>query len=246
MAEEVSLEVDGNIATLSLNAPDRRNAITPEMATAIITACEKADANPKVGALIVRGQGKVFCAGAHRRLLDEAGEDPAGEEAFEAIGIAYRSFRRVGHLKMPTIAAIGGAAVGAGLNLALATDLRVIASDARLVSGFLPLGLHPGGGHFALINRTGGREVTAAMGIFGYEISGEEAVQRGLAFRAVPAEEVDTIAREIAEKVARDPALARMALKSFRLEAEPPFLSWDAALEMERASQMWSLRRRSQ
>lgn len=245
MTSEVTLEFEGNTAILSLDAPERRNAITPDMAAAIIAACDEADADPKVGALIVRGEGEVFCAGAHRNLLNAAGRDPAEADAFENIGIAYRSFRRVGSLKMPSIAAIRGAAVGAGLNLALATDLRVIASEARLVSGFLPLGLHPGGGHFGLINRTGGREIAAAMGLFGQEISGDEAVRRGIAFKAVPSDQVDDVARSIAEGAGRDPELARMAVKSFRSEANPPFVSWDVALEIERGSQMWSLRRRS-
>ena len=65
---------------------------------------------------------------------------------------------RVGELAPPTIAAIRGGAVGAGLNLALATDLRVVAEDAALLSGFIPIGLHPGGGHTALLGRLGSRE----------------------------------------------------------------------------------------
>jgi enoyl-CoA hydratase len=88
------------------------------------------------------------------------------------------------------VAAVRGAAVGAGVNLVMATDLRVIASDARLLSGFGRLRLHPGGGHFALLNRQGNREVAAAMGLFHEELDGEQAVAAGLAWMATDSADV--------------------------------------------------------
>ena len=99
---------------------------------------------------------------------------------------------------MPTIAAVLGAAVGAGINLMLATDLRIVAEDARLISGFLRIGLHPGGGHFGLLAGRAGAEAAAAAGIFGEEISGVRAVQLGLAWEALPAEQVEQRAAELA------------------------------------------------
>ena len=100
------------------------------------------DRNPDIGAVVVTG-GPYFCAGAHRDTLAGAGADPVGEPAPSDLSVVYRSFARVGELEPPTVAAIRGGAVGAGINLAFATDLRVVADDARLMAGFSRIGLHP-------------------------------------------------------------------------------------------------------
>ncbi len=241
----MTVERDGGIAWLTLRAPARRNALTPAMAAAMVAACETIDRDRSVGAVIVRGDGGYFCAGADRALLAAAGEDPAAPERYEALGQVYAAFTRVGRLAPPTIAAVRGGAVGAGLNLALATDLRIVAADATLLSGFLPIGLHPGGGHAALLSRLAGRESTSALALFGQRLSGEEAARFGLAWRAVADGEVEPLARELAAVPAADPELARRTAASLRAVAGPPALPWDAALELERASQMWSLRRRA-
>ena len=243
---EIELERrDDGIAVLTLNAPERRNALTVEMAGALTAACEQIDADEAVGAVVVRGEGAYFCAGGDRATLAEAGRDPAEDERYRGMSAIYRSFARVGELAPPTIAAIRGGAVGAGLNLALATDLRVVADDAALLSGFIPIGLHPGGGHTALLGRLGSREAAAALTLFGERLTGAEAVERGLAWTAVPAGEVDDAALALAAVPAKDPALARRTAASLRAVTGPPALPWPAALELERASQMWSMRRRA-
>ena len=243
---EIELERRGDgVAVLSLNAPARRNALTVEMAQALTAACQEIDGDPAVGAVVVRGEGGYFCAGGDRSTLAEAGRDPAEDERYRGMSAIYRSFARVGELAPPTVAAIRGGAVGAGLNLALATDLRVIASDAVLLSGFLPIGLHPGGGHTTLLGRQGSRELASALALFGERLSGDEAAARGLAWKAVPAEEVDAAAEALAATPARDPALARRTAASLRTTYGPPALPWPAALELERASQMWSMRRKA-
>ncbi|WP_407653009.1 enoyl-CoA hydratase-related protein [Baekduia soli] len=99
-----------------------------------------------------------------------------------------------------------GGAVGAGLNLALATDLRVVADDAKLLSGFLPIGLHPGGGHSALLARGVGRETANAMQLFGATVVGAQAVELGLAWAAVPAADVDATALALAATPAPTPS----------------------------------------
>lgn len=108
-------------------------------------------------------------------------------------------------MEPPTIAAIRGGAVGAGLNLALATDLRVVAEDARLSSGFMPIGIHPGRGHSALLARATGREVANAIQLFGQAITGVRAVELGLAWTATPADAVVPTALDLAEGAGRRP-----------------------------------------
>ena len=243
---EIELERRGDgVAVLTLNAPGRRNALTVEMAEALIAACEEIDGDASVGALVVRGEGGYFCAGGDRGTLADAARDPAEDERFRGMTAIYRSFARVGELAPPTVAAIRGGALGAGLNLALATDLRVVADDANLLSGFIPIGLHPGGGHMALLGRLGSRETAAALTLFGERLTGAEAVDRGLAWTAVPDADVDETALALAAVPAKDPELARRTAASLRTVTGPPALPWNAALELERASQMWSMRRRA-
>jgi len=244
MPDEILVDRDAGVATITLNAPDRRNALTRPMARALVEVCDDLDADPAVGAVVVRGAGGFFCAGGDRKTLADAGRDPATPEAWSGIGDVYRSFQRVGELEPPTIAAVRGGAVGAGMNLAFATDLRVVATDAKLISGFLPIGLHPGGGHSALLGRTGAREATAALALFGERIDGARAAELGLAWQAVDDADVDTRARELAAVPAADPELARRTARSLRTVLGPPALPWAAALDLERASQMWSMRRK--
>jgi len=244
-SREVLLERRDGVAVLTLNAPKRRNSLTESMAGELLDTCAEIDEDLAIGAVVLRGAEGYFCSGGDRATLASVGEAPAKDEAFRVLGKIYDSFRRVGALLPPTIAAIEGGAVGAGLNLAMATDLRIVAADARLMSGFLPIGLHPGGGHAALVGRAGGREVTNAMVLFGESLTGAECVTHALAWEALPAEAVFPRALELAARAATDPALSRRVARSSRLQAGPPAIGWDAALELERASQMWSMQRKA-
>ena len=159
---------------------------------------------------MVRAVGKSFCAGGDIATLTAAGEDPAAPEAYEGMGKIYDSFYRLGQVKVPTVAAVRGSAVGAGMNMLLAADLRIVARDARLLCGFLKRGMHPGGGHFVILSRLIGREAAAAMALFGEEINGDKAVELGLAWESVDDAAVEDRALELAARVAADPELARV------------------------------------
>lgn len=242
---DVRIERRDGVALLILDAPDRRNALTVAMAHSMVAACDQIDADDTVGAVVVTGSGPYFCAGGERGTLAAAGQDPAAPDTYDGMGAIYRAFARVGELIPPTIAAIRGGAVGAGMNLAMATDLRVVAKDAKLVSGFIPISLHPGGGHGVLLGRTGAREAAAALMLFGQGIDGTRAAELGLAWEAVDDEAVVERAVELARIPGRDPAMARRTTTTLRTELGPPALPWAAALELERASQMWSMRRKA-
>ncbi|HEV7664109.1 MAG TPA: enoyl-CoA hydratase-related protein [Chloroflexota bacterium] len=245
MTGEIRLQLDGHVALLTLAAPERRNSFVTEMVHELLAACDEIDRNQDVGAVVVRALGASFCSGAHRDVLAGAGKDPARPDNYEALTLTYRAFTRVGELLPPTIAAVRGHAVGAGVNLMMATDLRIIAETARILSGFARIGLHPGGGHFQLLSRVAGRETAAGLGVFAQEIDGRRAAALGLAWEALPEAEVEPRAIEIAATVAADPELSRATARSFRAELGPPAVPWLAALEMEKGVQMWSLRRRA-
>jgi enoyl-CoA hydratase len=241
---EVHLERRDGVAVLTIDSVEVKNGLTPEMGRQLARLCDEVDADESLGAAVVRGAGGTFCSGADRRRW-RPGVDQAEDTAYNDTGAVYGAFMRVGALAVPTIAAVRGAAVGAGINLMLATDMRVVAENARILAGFLRIGLHPGGGFFTIAGRTAGREATAAMGLFSEEIDGRRAEQLGMAWRAVPDEEVEELAFELAARSAKDPALARQAVRSFRTELGPPGIGWEAALHFERATQMWSQRRRN-
>jgi enoyl-CoA hydratase len=243
--ENVRLVFHGHVALITLNRPERRNAFVPKMARKFIEVCRRIDERRDVGAVIVHGEGDAFCAGADRAILERAGTDPVAEENFADLGSVYEAFMRLGSLGPPVIAAVNGSAVGAGLNLALAADLRIVAEDARLIAGFLRIGIHPGGGHFSLLTRLVGREAAAALALFGEEITGADAVRLGLAWEAHPREEVLPRAMELASRVASDPELGRAATRTFR-QMSASKVDWEVAMAAERSAQMWSLRRRAE
>jgi len=240
---EVLLDYDGAVAVVTLNAPDRRNALTPGMAGELMAAFDEVDSRSDVGALVVRAVGKSFCAGGDIKTLTDAGRDPAEASNYEGMSAIYDSFYRLGQLKVPTVAAVRGSAVGAGMNMLLAADLRIIARDARLICGFLKRGLHPGGGHFVILSRLIGREAAAAMALFGEEINGDRARELGLAWESLDDDAVEGRALELAARVAADPGLARKAVGNFRKEVVDGAVTWEIATQFERPAQMWSMRR---
>lgn len=241
----INLDVKDGVAVLEVDAPDLRNALSLDMARQMVARCDEIDADATIGAAVLYGAGGTFCSGAERGFLAAAGRAPLAEDSYTQLGEIYRAFTRFGELAVPTVAAVRGAAVGAGLNLMLAADLRIVAADARLMSGFLRIGLHPGGGHFGLLGERAGRETAAALGLFGQEISATRAVELGLAWEALPSPEVEARAVEIATNAARDPALSRLALASLRAELGPPALPWPATVAVERGPQLWSMARRT-
>ncbi|MGE4426838.1 MAG: enoyl-CoA hydratase/isomerase family protein [Solirubrobacteraceae bacterium] len=242
-AAEVRLHVAGPVAEIVLTADRRRNALTVGMAHELSEALRRVAEDPSVGVLVVRSAGGFFCAGADLGAIASAGSDPAEAEAFDGFDAIYRTFAQLAAMPVPTIAAVRGGAVGAGLNLALSADVRVVAEDARLLSGFLRIGVHPGGGHFQLVARLVGPERAAAMSLLGLEVRGADAPGCGLALRAVPDGDVDGAAHELAARVV-DPALSRRATSSWRANRATVEPAPDLLIRAEQAAQMWSFRRR--
>lgn len=239
---EVHIKVEGAVAVLTLNAPQRLNAITPDMADDIAEHCRTVGADPAIAALVVCGAGDSFCSGADLSSLGEVSTDPLRDDNFDAIERIYRAFLAVEELDVLTVAAVKGAAVGAGLNLLLATDIRIVAHDARLMSGFVKKGLHPGGGHFDLLARSSTPQVACALGLAGQRINGDDAVRLGLVWEAVDADEVQTRAVQIAENVAAQPTVTRAAKQSIRLSVTER-ATRRAAVQIERVQQLRTVRR---
>lgn len=175
MAESdlVLISVDNHVAVITVHDPARRNAVTPAMSMQLRAAVERAEADPEVHAVVVTGAGKAFCAGADLSALGDAAE--------EGLLQLYDGFMAVGRCALPTVAAVNGAAVGAGLNLALAADVRVAGPHALFDARFQQLGLHPGGGATWMLHHAVGPQVARAVLLFGMRLDAEAAVRHGLA-----------------------------------------------------------------
>ena len=195
---QVLTEKAGGVAVLTLSAPERRNAITLDLAAELEAAVTELARDPSVAALVITGAGQAFCAGADRGVLASADED--------ALRAVYRSFLAVRAAPMPTIAAVNGPAVGAGLNLALACDARVAATSAVFDARFLQIPIHPGGGHLWMLQRLVGPQAATAMTVLGQPVSGEQAVRIGLAWSCVPDGAVIEASRELCRRLAESPA----------------------------------------
>lgn len=170
-------EITDGVALVTLNDPDRRNALNLDMNSEILAAMDEIEADESVGAVVVTGEPPAFCAGAD---LSQLGSSQA--EGLERI---YQGFLRFGDCPLPTIAAVNGAAVGAGMNLALVCDVRIAAERARFDTRFLQLGLHPGGGHTWMFRRITGPQTVMAAVLLGEVMDGREAERVGLVHRCV-------------------------------------------------------------
>ena len=191
----VLFSVDNHVALITVNDPDRRNAVTDEMSRQLRAAVERAEADQDVHAVVVTGTGKAFCAGADLSALGSAAE--------EGLLRIYDGFMAVGKCTLPTIAAVNGPAVGAGLNLALAADVRIAGPKALFDARFQKLGLHPGGGATWMLQRAVGPQVARAALLFGMRFDAESAVRHGLALSV--ADDPVTAALELAAGPAAAP-----------------------------------------
>jgi enoyl-CoA hydratase len=212
----VLFSVDNHVALITVNDPDRRNAVTAEMSVQLRAAVDRAEADPDVHAVVVSGAGRAFCAGADLSALGAAGEG-AAESGLLRI---YDGFMAVGNCLLPTIAAVNGPAVGAGLNLALAADVRIAGPAAVFDARFQKLGLHPGGGATWMLQRAVGPQVARAVLLFGMRLDAESAVRHGLALSV--ADDPVAAALELAAGPAAAPREVVLATKAtMRATASP-------------------------
>jgi enoyl-CoA hydratase len=228
----VTVDTERRVATLVLNAPERRNSLTLPMVAEIVAAFDELEGRDDVGAVVVTGAPPAFCAGADLGHLGESRE--AG------LRDIYEGFLRVGRSSLPSIAAVNGAAVGAGMNLALCCDVRLAARQARFDTRFLQLGLHPGGGHTWMLQRIVGPQVARAMVVFGEILDGAAAESAGLVWRCVPDDELLAAAVELAAKAASAPPALSARVRQ-TLDAVAAIDDHPSAVDLELEAQVWSL-----
>jgi enoyl-CoA hydratase len=229
---EVLTEIADGVAVMTLDAPDRRNALTLPMVDEIAAALDALEADPTVGALVVTGTAPAFCAGADLSHL--------GSSQRAGLRHVYEGFLRIGRSPLPSIAAVNGAAVGAGVNLALVCDVIVAGASARFDTRFLQLGIHPGGGHTWMLQRRVGSQAAAAMVLFGRVLDGPAAAEAGLAWTCVPDDELLATCREMAAVAAAAPRELVSRIRATMRDVQA-IDDHDAAVERELDPQVWSI-----
>jgi enoyl-CoA hydratase len=229
----IKVDVTDGVATITLDDPARRNAVTLGMCDELDQAMNDIEANTSVNSLVITGAAPAFCAGADLTHL--------GDSAEEGLLAIYEGFLRVGRSPLPTIAAVNGAAVGAGMNLALICDVRLAGRSARFDDRFLNLGIHPGGGHTWMFQNICGPQATVAAVLFSQVMDGEEAARVGLAHQVYDDDKLLEAAQEMAAKASTVPR--DLLLKTKQTIQDIKFVtSQRSAVEHELGPQAWSTR----
>jgi E-phenylitaconyl-CoA hydratase len=217
-AEAVLVSRRGAVATITLNRPDRRNAIDQAMRDGLAAALDALDADEAVRIVVLTGAGPAFCAG-----VDLAEGTPAGATARPPVAAPLWAFRK------PVLAAINGPAIGGGLELALACDIRIAATSAQLGLTEVRIGSLPGSGGTQLLPRLVGAGNAARMVLTGERIDAAEALRIGLVSAVVADEALAGAATAMADTIAENAPLSLVAAKqALRAALDLPFAEGQA------------------
>jgi enoyl-CoA hydratase/carnithine racemase len=224
---ELLYEKDGAIATITLNRPERLNAISPAMLDALSARLVEADADREVRVIVLTGAGKGFCSGLD--LKDLAAGQGIGSDA---VAMPARFDLRnappivLHQVDKPTICALNGAAAGYGMDLAIGCDIRIASDRAKLAGGFAKRGVLPESGGTWLLPRLVGWAKACELAFTGRTLAASECLELGLVNKVVPHELFDKEVRALAEEIAGNAPLAVQAIKRMmRLGLEESFES---------------------
>ncbi|MFN2465815.1 MAG: enoyl-CoA hydratase/isomerase family protein [Candidatus Dormibacteria bacterium] len=212
MSDLVLTSVEEGVLTITLNRPEKRNALSTELFQAVGEAFDLA-ADPAVRVTLLKGEGKVFCAGIDLESLAALAGGDVRENFPGGVARLQEIFLKLERIGKPSVAAVHGAALGAGIQLAMSCDLRVAADDVRMGMLEIRYGIIPDltGIHRAV--QLVGPSRAKDLALTGRELGGEEALRIGLVDRLVPAAEVQQVALDLARAIAGNAPLATSAIK---------------------------------
>lgn len=212
MTQDLLASIDDGIATLTMNRPDSRNALSRDMVLAMHAALAAHAIDPAVRLVILTGAGQAFCAGGDVKGFAKAATGAAAAMPFDQrvtdLRMRMEVVRLLHEMPKPTLAVIPGAAAGAGLSLALACDLRLAADNAKLTTAFAKVGLSGDFGGSYFLSHLVGASKARELYFTGRVVPADEALQIGLVHRVAPAAELATAAREWALELAALPTVA--------------------------------------
>jgi 2-(1,2-epoxy-1,2-dihydrophenyl)acetyl-CoA isomerase len=201
------------IATLVMNRPDRLNALNNELAVAINGALARLAGDDSVRVVVITGAGRAFCAGGDLGALGKGRQTGRTEELEPILRAGMQMVLKMRTMPQPVIAAVNGPAAGAGMNIALAADMRIAAEEATFGQNFVKVGLFPDYGGMFLLPQLVGPSKAAELFYTGDMIDAKTALSLGLVNQVVPGAQLETAVRTLAQKIAQGPSLAIRAVK---------------------------------
>ncbi|HKI98772.1 MAG TPA: enoyl-CoA hydratase [bacterium] len=212
--ELIQVDIQRRVATITLNRPERLNALGQDMREQLLAALERVEADDAARVVVITGAGRAFCSGGDVKEMSERrakGGSPRRES--EPVPMRDRILARMQTLPKPVIAAVNGVAAGAGMNLALGCDLRIASDKASFGQAFVRRGLHPDWGGTYFLPRLVGMAKALELIWTGDMVPAEEALRLGLVNRVVPADEFAEEVQDWAERFAAGPPIAMRLAK---------------------------------
>ncbi len=215
MTQELLETIEGGVATLTMNRPDARNALTPEMMQGLASALPRLAADPAVRVVVLTGAGRAFCSGGDVKRFAEAAKGKGGaasalsfDQKVNDLRMRMDVVRHLHEMPKPTLAVIPGPAAGAGLSLALACDMRICADDAKLTTAFSKVGLSGDFGGSYFLTHLVGAGLARELYFTARLVSAAEALQVGMVNRVAPFAELAQAAAAYAQELASLPTVA--------------------------------------
>ncbi len=211
--EHINVADDGGITTITLNRPEKLNALAGHMRRDLAEALEAAGSDRNVRVVVITGAGRSFCAGGDVRAMAELIEEKNADEFSRLLGSARRVITAIRQMTKPVVASINGAASGAGFNLALACDLRIASSDATFSQSFVKVGLHPDWGGTYFLPRLVTPNKACELFFLGDTLTAADALRLGIINFVVEPAELEAETRKLAERLRAAPAISVAAAK---------------------------------
>ena len=221
------------IATLVMNRPDRLNALNTELVTALNDALGRLAKDASVRVVVLTGAGRAFCAGGDLALLAQGRETGAIRGLQLLLASGTQAVLTMRTMPQPVIAAVNGAAAGAGMNIALAADMRIAAEEAMFGQNFAKVGLFPDFGGTYFLTQLVGPAKAAELFYTGDMIDAKTALRLGIVNQVVPASQLEAEVRSLAQKIAQGPPLPIRAVKKTLFGSEQDKLTLALGQEVE-------------
>jgi 2-(1,2-epoxy-1,2-dihydrophenyl)acetyl-CoA isomerase len=204
---------EGGVATLILNRPERMNALNADLVVSLNDALKHVEGDPDVAVVVLAGAGRAFCAGGDLSVIGKGRQENNITELQPILRAGMQAVLKIRSMRQPVIAAVHGAAAGAGVNIALAADIRIASDDAMFGQNFAKVGLFPDYGGTFFLPQLVGPAKAAELFYTGDMITAAEALRLGIVNRVVPLAQLEGEVRALAEKIAHGPAVAIRAVK---------------------------------
>jgi 2-(1,2-epoxy-1,2-dihydrophenyl)acetyl-CoA isomerase len=232
----ILIERDGNLGWIRINRPERLNALAGDMRDRLHDALVELDADDAIRCVAITGVGRAFCTGGDVGTMAALAESNDTEAFRELVDAGVRVIKQIDGMRKPVIAAVNGAAAGAGASLALACDIRIASQNASIGLTFTRIGLHPDWGGAYFLPRLIGSAVAAELVFTGGMINARRAERFGLVNKVVPADELEGAVKGLAGQIAGGPpAVIAAAKRTLRRSLAADL---DEILEMERQAQL--------